>query len=161
MERFVLDLHDRDFCSDAGRIGVKFSMLTALSRIRAFGRGNSGASAVEFALAAPFLFLLLFAIIEFGRAWWAKNSLQYAVEVAARYAVVCATGACPSDTAVQTYAANQVYNQSVNSNAFSVTHPVGALCVSYSFGYTPWFVGEMGPMAAAMTLTGTSCRAHS
>jgi Flp pilus assembly protein TadG len=161
MERFVLDLHDRDFCSDAGRIGVKFSMLTALRRIRAFGRGNSGASAVEFALAAPFLFLLLFAIVEFGRAWWAKNSLQYAVERAARYAVVCAAGTCPSDTAVQTYAANQLYAQSVNSNAFSVTHPAGALCVSYSFGYTPWFVGDLAPMAAAMTLTGTSCRAHS
>lgn len=88
-------------------------MLIALSRIRAFGRGNSGSSAVEFALAAPFLFLLVFAIIEFGRAW-AKNS-----------------------------------------------HPAGALCVSYSLGYAPWFVGDMAPMAAAMTLTGTSCRAHS
>jgi Flp pilus assembly protein TadG len=161
MERFVLDLHDRDFCSDAGRIGVKFSMLTALSRIRAFGRGNSGASAVEFALAAPFLFLLLFAIIEFGRAWWAKNSLQYAVERAARYAVVCAAGSCPSDTAVKTYPANQLYDQAVNSNTFPITHPAGALCVSYSLGYAPWFVGDMAPMAAAMTLTGTSCRAHS
>jgi Flp pilus assembly protein TadG len=161
MERFVLDLHDRDFCSDAGRIGEKFSMLTALSRIRAFGRGNSGASAVEFALAAPFLFLLLFAIIEFGRAWWAKNSLQYAVERAARYAVVCAAGSCPSDTAVKTYPANQLYDQAVNSNTFPITHPAGALCVSYSLGYAPWFVGDMAPMAAAMTLTGTSCRAHS
>jgi Flp pilus assembly protein TadG len=136
-------------------------MLIALSRIRAFGRGNSGSTAVEFALAAPFLFLLVFAIIEFGRAWWAKNSLQYAVERAARYAVVCAAGSCPSDAAVKTYAANQMYDQSVNSNAFSVTHPAGALCVSYSFGYTPWFVGDMAPMAASMTLTGTSCRAHS
>jgi Flp pilus assembly protein TadG len=136
-------------------------MLIGFNRMKAFGRSNSGASAVEFALAAPFLFLLLFAIIEFGRAWWAKNSLQYAVERAARYGVVCAAGSCPSDTAVKTYAANQLYAQSVNSNAFSVTHPVGALCVSYSFGYTPWFVGEMGPMAASMTSTGTSCRAHS
>jgi Flp pilus assembly protein TadG len=167
MERFVLDLHDRDFCSDAGRIGVKFSMLTALSRIRAFGRGNSGASAVEFALAAPFLFLLLFAIVEFGRAWWTKNSLQYAVERATRYAVVYATGACPSDGTIKTYAANQVYAQSVNSNTFSVTYPAGApcaagvTCVNYSFNYSPWFVGDLAPMAAAMTLTGTSCRAHS
>jgi hypothetical protein len=114
MERLTLDLHGHDFSSNAGPIGVIFLMLIALSRIRAFGRGNSGSSAVEFALAAPFLFLLVFAIIEFGRAWWAKNS-----------------------------------------------HPVGALCVSYSLGYTPWFVGEMAPIMAAMTLTGRSCRAHS
>jgi Flp pilus assembly protein TadG len=162
MERFVLDLHDRDFCSDAGRIGVKFSMLTALSRIRAFGRGNSGASAVEFALAAPFLFLLLFAIVEFGRAWWAKNSLQYAVERAARYAVVYATGACPSEGAIKTYAANQVYAQSVNSNTFFVTGAICAAvvtCVNYSFSYTPWFVGDLAVLEGAMTLRGTSCRA--
>jgi len=66
-------------------------MLIAFSRIRAFGSGNSGATAVEFALVAPLLFLLMFALMEFGRAWWTKNSLQYAVERATRYAVVRAT----------------------------------------------------------------------
>jgi Flp pilus assembly protein TadG len=137
-------------------------MAIAFSRMRAFGRGSSGATAVEFALVAPLLFLLLFAIVEFGRAWWTKNSLQYAVERATRYAVVCATGACPSDGAIQTYAANQVYAQSMDSSAFSVTHPAGALCVNYSFSYTPWFVGEpLDVLEGALTLTGTSCRAHS
>jgi Flp pilus assembly protein TadG len=161
MARLALGLHDHGFCSDVRPIGVNFSMLMAFSRMRAFGRGNSGATAVEFALVAPLLFLLLFALFEFGRTWWTKNSLQYAVERATRYAVVCATGACPSDSAIKTYAANEVSAQSVDSSAFSVTHPAGALCVSYSFGYTPWFVGDLAPMAAAMTLTGTTCRAHS
>jgi Flp pilus assembly protein TadG len=136
-------------------------MSIIIRRLRAFGGSNSGATAVEFALAAPFLFLLMFAIIEFGRAWWAKNSLQYAAELAARYAVVCAAGACPSDAAIKTYAANQMYDQSADSSAFSVTHPAGALCVSYSYSYTPWFFGDLAPLEQAMTMQGTSCRAHS
>ena len=131
------------------------------NRIRAFGRSKSGSTTVEFALAAPFLIVLMFAVIEFGRAWWAKNSLQYAAERAARYAVVCAAGACPSDTAIKTYAANQMYDQSANAAAFSVTHPAGILCVSYSYPYTPWFVGDLDVLEGVVTLTGTSCRAHS
>lgn len=135
-------------------------MATRLSRIGAFGRNTAGATAVEFALAAPILIVMMFAMIEFGRAWWTRNSLQYAVERAVRYAVIC-NGACPGDTAIQTYAANQMYDQSVAASAFSVTHPAGATCVNYSFGYTPWFVGTMDVLENAMTLTGTSCRAHS
>ena len=99
-------------------------MAIAFRQIRAFGRSNAGSAAVEFAIAAPILFVLMFAIIEFGRAWSTKNSLQYAIERAARYAIVC-NGACPSDTAVKTYAANQVYDQTVGASAFSVTHPDG------------------------------------
>ena len=136
-------------------------MTIALSRLRNFGRGNAGLTAVEFALAAPILFLLMFAVVEFGRAWWTKSSLQLAIERAARYAVVCATGACPSDAAIQAYAATQVTAETVASGAFAVTHPAGASCVSYSYQYTPWFVGEYGPLAAAMTFTGSTCRAHS
>ena len=161
MARLTLGLRGQGFCSDARPIGVTFSMLIAFSRMRAFGRGNSGTTAVEFALVAPLLFLLLFAIMEFGRAWWTKNSLQYAVERATRYAVVCGTGGCPGVGAVQTYAANQVYAQSVDSSAFLVTQPVGLLCVSYSFIYTPWFVGDLAILEGGMTLTGKSCRAHS
>ena len=110
---------------------------------------------MEFAIAAPILFALMFAIVEFGRAWWTKNSLQYAVERAARYAVVC-NGACPSDTAVKTYATNQVYDQTISSSSFSVTHPDGATCVNYSFNYSPWFVGQYEVMSGTMTMTGTS-----
>jgi hypothetical protein len=130
------------------------------SPLRAFCRRISGSAAVEFALTAPILILLTFAIIEFGRAWWAKNSLEYAVERAARYAVVCPS-TCPSDAAIQTYAASQVYDQSISLDAFSVTHPASALCVNYSYTFTPWFGGQMAPMQAAMTLTGISCRNNS
>ena len=135
-------------------------MATAFSRMRAFGRSTAGTTAVEFAIAAPILFVLMFGIIEFGRAWWTQNSLHYAVERAARYATVC-NGACPSDAAVKTYAATQAYQQSVSSSAFSVTHPDSATsCVQYSFSYSPWFVGDYAVLSGAMTMTGTSCRTH-
>jgi Flp pilus assembly protein TadG len=135
-------------------------MAIAFSRIRAFGGSSAGSAAVEFAFVAPLLFLLLFAVVEFGRAWWAKSSLQYAAERAARFAVVCGTGACPSDTAVQTYAANQVYEQSVGSAAFSITHPAGTTCVDYSFNFAPWFVGNLDVLEGTLTFIGTACRAH-
>jgi Flp pilus assembly protein TadG len=136
-------------------------MSIAFSRIRNFGRSNAGSSAVEFAIAAPILFALMFAVIEFGRAWWTKNALQYAIERAARYAVVC-NGACPSDGQVATYAANQVYDQSINSSAFVVTHPDATTsCINYTYTYSPWFVGHYEVLSGTMTMTGATCRAHS
>jgi Flp pilus assembly protein TadG len=141
-------------------------MTIALNRIGAFRRNTAGATAVEFALAAPILFLLMFSIIEFGRAWWAKNSLQYAVERAARYAVVCDSNppsTCPSDSSIKTFASNQVYNQSASTGEFTVTYPLlpsgeKLTCVAYTYPYAPWFVGEYGPLSGAMTFTGKSCR---
>ena len=139
-------------------------MSTAFSRMRAFGRSNTGSAAVEFAFVAPLLFLLMFAIVEFGRAWWAKSSLQYAAERAARYAVVCGTGACPGDAAIKTYAANQVVDQPVDSSTFTVTPlagPPAQTCVNYSFNFAPWFVGGLDVLESALTFTGSACRAHS
>ena len=135
-------------------------MATAFDRVRAFGRSNAGATAVEFAMAAPILFALTFAVIEFGRAWWTKNSLQYAIERAARYAAVCSNN-CPSDAQVTTYAANQVFDQAINAGAFSVTHPdARTSCINYSFNYAPWFGGHFQVLSGSTTMTGTSCRAH-
>jgi Flp pilus assembly protein TadG len=135
-------------------------MASAFNQLKAFCRSNAGSTAVEFAIAAPILFVLMFAIIEFGRAWWTKNSLQYAIERAARYAIVC-NGACPSDAAVTTFAASQVYDQMIAATAFTVTHPGGAsgqTCVNYNFTYLPWFAGELAVMSGSTTFTGTSCR---
>lgn len=162
LERLSLDLHGHEFCTAGARpLGVSLQVAFTRNRIGAFGRSTAGSSAVEFAFAAPILLVLMFAVIEFGRAWWTKNALQYAVERAVRYAVIC-NGACPGDGAVATYAANQVYNQSIGSNTFTITHPAGATCVSYSFNYSPWFVGEqMDVLEGPVTLTGTSCRSHS
>jgi Flp pilus assembly protein TadG len=136
-------------------------MTIVFSRLKAFGSGSAGSAAVEFALVAPLLFLLLFAAVEFGRAWWAKSSLQYAAERAARYAVVCGAGACPSVSQIQNYAATQVYDQTVASSAFTITNPTaGTTCVNFNFNFAPWFVGDLAVLESTLTFTGTACRAH-
>jgi hypothetical protein len=67
---------------------------------RARPRSETGASAVEFALVAPILFLVLFAILDYGI--WFNNSLslRQGIREAARQAVVtCAdpVGSCKKD----------------------------------------------------------------
>jgi len=62
-------------------------------RIRAHPRGaarlqtNCGQSLVEFALIAPLFFLLIFGILDFGRAFFVHLTLQHAVRQAGRFAV--------------------------------------------------------------------------
>lgn len=51
-------------------------------------RKQRGVAAVEFALIAPIVFLLLFGIVEFGLALWRKQVLTSAVREAARQGVV-------------------------------------------------------------------------
>jgi len=54
-----------------------------------------GAAAVEFAIIAPVLFMLVFGIIEFGLAWSEKNVFVGAAREGARYAAVgCGDGVC-------------------------------------------------------------------
>jgi Flp pilus assembly protein TadG len=51
-------------------------------------RGERGASAVEFALLAPLIFMLLFGIIEFGLAFLSVQSIRTAVREGGRAAAV-------------------------------------------------------------------------
>jgi hypothetical protein len=51
-----------------------------------------GATTVEFAIVGVYLFILLFAVIEFGRIVYTLNMLQEGARRAARVAAVCAVG---------------------------------------------------------------------
>jgi Flp pilus assembly protein TadG len=55
---------------------------------RQLARQERGAAAVEFALIAPLLFMLIFGIFEFGRVWSQKNVYIGAAREGARYAAV-------------------------------------------------------------------------
>lgn len=57
-------------------------------RRRGRGRGERGAVAVEFAIILPILIVLIFGMIEFGRAYNAKIALQGAVREGARVLAV-------------------------------------------------------------------------
>ena len=52
---------------------------------------DEGSSAVEFAILLPVLVMLMLGFIEFGRALWARTTVQYAIDEAARYAMIYTT----------------------------------------------------------------------
>ena len=43
---------------------------------------------MEFGIVAPILILILVAVMEFGRLHWVRNSIEYAAEQTARWAIV-------------------------------------------------------------------------
>src|SRR5437016_7729193 len=55
-------------------------------RLRALVRDRRANTAVEFALAAPAIFMFMFGIIEVGYALWMQNALDYSVAAASRCA---------------------------------------------------------------------------
>ena len=59
-----------------------------MTRRRASNRRHRGQALVEFALVAPVFFMLLFSIIEFGRALYYIQILNNAAREGARYAIV-------------------------------------------------------------------------
>ena len=57
-------------------------------RARKFFRNEEGAAVVEFALVMPVLALIIFGIIDFGRAFYTVNNIISAVREGARYGAV-------------------------------------------------------------------------
>lgn len=68
---------------------------------RKLARNEQGASAIEFAVAAPILILLIVGMIQLGIVFYANAGLQQAVEAGARYATIYPV---PSDSEIQTTA---------------------------------------------------------
>ena len=93
-------------------------------RLRLAAEDRRANAAVEFALAAPVLFLFLFGIIEVGYALWIQNALDYSVAQAARCASLNGN-ACSSG--VTTYAANES-GASLTSSAFTYNSTASCGC---------------------------------
>lgn len=110
-----------------------------------------GSIAVEFAFIVPPLILFLLGAIEGGRMLWAQNALQYAVEQAARCAVVDTTN-CGSVSQIQAYAAGKTYSLHLASKIFSVTNPSCGAQVSANLPFS-----TITPIPITMTLKAKSC----
>ena len=80
-------------------------------------------AAVEFALVAPILFLLLFGIIDLALMFWVNFSMQYAVREGTRYAVTGQSGLDPSTTAQQRYIAVIEKIQLSSMGMYDQLHP--------------------------------------
>ena len=80
-------------------------------------RSRLGAVAIEFALIFPVFILMIYALFEFSRVFWTENTLEYAVEEAARFAIVN-SGA--SNAEIIAVAINNAAGLDVNNNNFNV-----------------------------------------
>lgn len=90
-----------------------------LSRFR-FGRDDRGAAAVEFALVLPILVVLVFGVVDFGRALFAYNYLTSAVREGGRFAAVQESAS--SEAAVRTRM-NDVYLSQLRTLALPAVPP--------------------------------------
>lgn len=117
-------------------------------------RDRRGAVLVEAALVWPTLFAVLFGSVELGRLMWSKMALNFAVQEAARCAVI-RPDLCGDDSAIMAYAQTKAQPLVLPSGAISVTHPSCGTQVAASMPYAST-VGYM--FAKTMTLTAQVCR---
>jgi Flp pilus assembly protein TadG len=94
-------------------------ILPALRRLR---DRDDGAVLVEYAFVLPVLLLMVFGLMQIGGMAWTQAALNYAVQEAARCAVV-RPDLCGSTPAIQAYAAAQTTGLNVPASAFKVTSP--------------------------------------
>jgi len=133
------------------RAGTPAMVGFSLSTARQFARASDGATALEFAIVAPVLLMLLLGIMEAGRALWTQNALNFAVEQAARCAAIDQNN-CGSPAQVQSFAAN-VSGADFTSSIFTVTAAACGNLVSASY---PMQL-NIPYVSAAPTLTAQSC----
>jgi Flp pilus assembly protein TadG len=79
---------------------------------------RSANAMIQFAMILPAFLLLLFGTFEFGRLLWLQNAMHFAVEQAARCAVVNST-LCGSNSTTASYAAS-VSGANIPSSAFTL-----------------------------------------
>jgi Flp pilus assembly protein TadG len=79
-------------------------MIGKLRRLlRAIGREDSGAAAIEFAIGSIAILMCVVGAVEFGRYFYIKNKLDYVVSEAGRYAI---TNPSASDSAISSEVTN-------------------------------------------------------
>jgi len=111
--------------------------------LRSLIRDRHANTAVEFALAAPAIFMFMFGIIEVGYALWMQNALDFSTAAASRCASLngSACRAVGGNSQVTTYAANQS-GASLDNTAFTYTSNAACGCqVSGTFTIAldiPW-----------------------
>jgi Flp pilus assembly protein TadG len=117
-------------------------------------RRRDGATAVEMALILPLLMLLVLGTMELGDMAWTQAALEFAVQEAARCAVV-RPDLCGSPSQTANSAAQRVVGRTVPATAFTVTTAACGTQVRAQLAYRFRFI----PIApSAPTLTAQVCR---
>ena len=122
--------------------------MNAIGRLRG---DRTGSTAVDFALIASPLLLLLFGTMELGRMLWYQNALNYSVEEAARCASIDVNN-CSTSAQIKSYAAARSGAGFATSTFTSSTSGCGHLV---SASYPVSLVIPFSPIS--ITLTAQSC----
>jgi Flp pilus assembly protein TadG len=118
-------------------------------------RDRRGGVMVEAALVWPMLFAVLFGTIELGRLTWTKLALNFAVQEAARCAVV-RPDLCGTDPLIAAYAQAKAQPLTLPSGAIVVSHPACGTQVAASVPYAPTVGGLI--FKNALSLSAQVCR---
>jgi|SRR5579859_6093833 Flp pilus assembly protein TadG len=94
-------------------------------------RDETGSLAVDFAMIATPLFLLIFGTLEIGQMLWYQNALNYSVEEAARCASIDANN-CATSSQITSYAAGRS-GAGFATTVFSTSTPACGNRVSASY----------------------------
>ena len=122
-----------------------------MNRPRSLKRDRAGGLAVDFALTATPLLLLVFGTMEVGRMLWLQNALNFSVEAAARCAAIDVNN-CATSAQIKSYAAASS-GSGFASGTFTVTTPACGKQVAASY---PMSV-DIPFAAVSITLTAQSC----
>ena len=94
-----------------------------------FERDKRGVAAGEFAIVIVPLLLFMFGIIEFSRAYWAKEALQQtAVDTARCRGLKISAAGCTTDTGAQAYAVSVGNTWGLTIPTSNVTITTGTTC---------------------------------
>lgn len=112
-----------------------------IKSLRKLIHNSRGAAAVEFALVAPIIFIVIFVLINFGRLYWVQGSMTFAIEAAGRYAML---NPASSSATITSQANANLYGISTSEVAFSTNTITGSDSVQYmiitanaSFNFIP------------------------
>jgi Flp pilus assembly protein TadG len=107
-------------------------------------RCDRGVAALEFGMVAPLLILLLVAVMELGRMYWVRDSIEYAAEQTARWAMV---NTAATDSQLKARALAQFDGVSGGTPVVSIGHDtangVNFLTVTLTYNFE-FFVDFMG-----------------
>ena len=81
-----------------------FHMIHSITHRKSKLRDDRGSVVVEFAILAPVFLIFIVGIIDFGRLFWIKSTMQFAVEQTSRYAMVNPNA---TTAALETYASSE------------------------------------------------------
>jgi Flp pilus assembly protein TadG len=113
-------------------------------------RGCAGTTAIEFALLAPVLFMMIIGLAEVALLMWTQVTLDQAASAAARCAAVDSVN-CATTANIQAYGAGQAYGLTLPTSDFTVTTNACGRQVDIAYPYrflTPLVVGGQITMTA-------------